>query len=72
LILIAVSLDPFAPQEATFEVPLWLFGLPDWQTVDVDDLLHDQHFSWTGKLQHMRLTQDAPYAIWRVTPQAQA
>ena len=72
LILVAVSLDPFGPQQATFEVPLWLFGLPDWQTLDVDDLLTDQHFKWTGKLQHMRLTQDRPYAIWRVTPSGQA
>jgi hypothetical protein len=23
---------------------------------------------WRGKLQHMRLTPEAPYAIWRVQP----
>ena len=27
MILVAVSLDPHAAQEATIEVPLWEFGL---------------------------------------------
>jgi starch synthase (maltosyl-transferring) len=72
LILVAVSLDPFGAQEANFEVPLWLFGLQDWQTVEVADLISDEYFKWTGKLQRMRLTQDRPYAIWRVTPPGQA
>ena len=29
MILVAVSLDPFHAQEATIEVPLWEWSLPD-------------------------------------------
>ena len=29
VILVAINLDPYSVQEATFEVPLWEFGLPD-------------------------------------------
>jgi starch synthase (maltosyl-transferring) len=71
-ILIAVSLDPYSAQEADIEVPLWLFGLPDWQTVAVQDLRGGYNFSWTGKVQRIRLSPDSPYAIWRISPQAQA
>jgi starch synthase (maltosyl-transferring) len=65
-LLVAVSLDPHAIQACDFEVPLWLLGLQDWQSVEVEDLLSQQHFVWTGKMQHMRLTPQHPYAIWRV------
>lgn len=70
--LVAVSLDPYNPQEADIEVPLWLFGLPDWQTVDVHDMLEGHRFTWTGKIQHIRLTPNSPYVIWRISPQAEA
>jgi starch synthase (maltosyl-transferring) len=66
LLLIAVSLDPFAAQEADFEVPLWLFDLPDGGTVEVEDLLDGAKFHWTGKMQRLRLTPERPYAIWRI------
>jgi starch synthase (maltosyl-transferring) len=67
-ILVAVSLDPHHPQEADFEAPLWEWGLPDDRTVEVEDLLRGARFVWHGKMQHMRLTPEAPYAIWRVRP----
>ena len=66
VVLVAVSLDPFAVQEADFEVPLWNFGLGDGGAVAVEDLLGGQRFTWTGKNQRLRLTPEAPYAIWRV------
>jgi starch synthase (maltosyl-transferring) len=68
-ILVAVSLDPHQPQAADFEVPLWEWGFPDQAAVDVTDLLNDARFAWRGKIQHVRLTPDAPYAIWRAQPQ---
>jgi starch synthase (maltosyl-transferring) len=66
LLLVAVSLDPHNTQESTFEVPLWRFGLPDSGSVDAEDLLSGTRIRWTGKLQHMQLTPQRPYAIWRI------
>ena len=68
-ILVAVSLDPHASQQADFEVPLWLFGLSDSGTLMVEDLLAHHSFTWTGKIQHMALNPGQPYAIWRLARQ---
>jgi len=67
VILVAINLDPYQIQEATFEVPLWEFGLPDDAALEVDDLVQGRHLTWHGKYQHMRLDPYSnPYAIWRV------
>lgn len=66
-ILVAVNLDPNHPQEADFEIPLWEFGLGDDDSVAVEDLLEGHAFRWTGKTQHLRLTPERPYAIWRIS-----
>jgi starch synthase (maltosyl-transferring) len=66
--LIAVSLDPHNPQEADFEAPLWEWSLADDRSLEVEDLLRGTRFVWRGKNQHMRLTPEAPYAIWRIYP----
>ena len=69
MILVAVSLDPHRVQEATIEVPLWEWGLPDGDSVLVDDLMRDTRFAWSGKLQRIRLDPaDLPFAIWRIAP----
>ena len=69
LVLVAVNLDPHHAAETEFEIPLWSFGLPDHGTVSVDDLLHDRHFTWTGKVQRLRLDpRDQPTAILRLSP----
>jgi starch synthase (maltosyl-transferring) len=67
-ILVAISLAPHQLQECDFEVPLWEWGLPDDAEADAADLLRGNRAVWRGKIQHVRLTPDAPYAIWRVTP----
>jgi starch synthase (maltosyl-transferring) len=67
-ILVAVSLDPHNAQEADFEIPLWEWGLADDQALEGEDLLRGTRWVWHGKVQHMRLTPDAPYVIWRVRP----
>ena len=43
-------------------------ALPDDSTpaLAASDLLRGTRFTWNGKYQHLRLTPDAPYAIWRV------
>jgi starch synthase (maltosyl-transferring) len=66
-LLFAVNLDPHNAQGAHFEVPLWEFGLPDDATIQAEDLVIGQHFSWTGKVQHMWLDpKERPYMIWRL------
>jgi starch synthase (maltosyl-transferring) len=69
MILVAVSLDPRNVQEATFELPLWEWKLPDHGSLRVDDLIDGQTAVWTGKLQRVRLDPAVlPYAIWRLAP----
>jgi starch synthase (maltosyl-transferring) len=69
MILVAVNLDPHHIQEATFELPLWEWQLPDNASAEIEDLMTGHRFVWTGKLQHVRLDPATlPFAIWRVTP----
>ncbi len=69
MILIAVNLDPFHAHEATIEVPLWEWRMPDHASVAVRDLMRDRDFVWHGKLQRIRLDPaELPFAIWRLTP----
>ena len=68
LVVVAVNLDPFSAQEASFEIPLWEFGLPDDAEVEVEDLVAGRAWRWRGKVQHLRLDPTLPYAIWRLSP----
>ncbi|HZY13120.1 MAG TPA: alpha-1,4-glucan--maltose-1-phosphate maltosyltransferase, partial [Beijerinckiaceae bacterium] len=69
MILVAVSLDPHNLQEATFELPLWEWKLPDHGSLYVEDLMRGGAAMWTGKLQRVRLDPaDLPFAIWRIAP----
>jgi len=68
MILVAVSLDPYAAQEATIELPLWDFGLPDTAALAVVDLMRNDAFTWYGKTQRIRLDPaDLPFRIWRLS-----
>ena len=68
-VLVAVNLDPHASQSAAFEVPLWEYGLADWASIGVEDLISGARFTWTGKMQHVELDPTVrPYAIWRLIP----
>ena len=67
-VLFHVLLDPASPAEFGFEVPLWEFGLPSEASVEVQDLVAGNSFTWHG-MQH-RLALDPhtrPYAIWRLS-----
>ena len=68
VLLVAVSLDPYSAQDADIEVPLWEWGLPDSGTVGVEDLVRGFAFSWTGKIQRIRLDPgELPFSIWRLS-----
>ncbi len=67
-LLFAVNLDPHNAQDASFEVPLWEFGLPDEASIEGRDLVTGANFVWHGKVQHMLLDSERPYAIWHLLP----
>ncbi|HEX3883273.1 MAG TPA: maltotransferase domain-containing protein [Stellaceae bacterium] len=69
VVLVAVDLDPRFPQECDVEVPLWLWGLDDGASVAVTDLMTGGNFTWTGKVQHIRLDPAIlPFSVWRIRP----
>jgi len=65
---VMVNLDPHHAQEATFELPLWEFGIPDDGRIAVHDLVGGYRFDWHGKTQWIRLDPSEPYRIWRIAP----
>ena len=68
-VLFHVLVDPFAAADFAFELPLHLFGLPDEASVEVEDAIHGNRFTWHGR--HHRLWLDPyerPYAIWKLFP----
>ena len=72
VVVVAISLDPQGPQDTHFDLPLWRWGLGDDASVEVEDLVWESRYSWSGKTQHVRLDPGAPYAVWslRVPPRA--
>jgi starch synthase (maltosyl-transferring) len=68
IVLVAISLDPRNAQGCEMEVPLWEWGLSDDATVEVEDLIAESRFTWSGKRRAIHLTPDRPYALWRVQP----
>jgi starch synthase (maltosyl-transferring) len=68
VILVAVTLDPFARKEVRIEVPLWLFGLPDDAAIEAEDLMRSFQFIWRGKNQTVTLHPESPFCIWRISP----
>ncbi len=69
VVLCAVSLDPRNAQEATVELPLWEWGLPDGAALEAEDLMRGGRFVWRGKTQRIRLDPyGLPFGIWRVRP----
>ncbi|MCK0168468.1 alpha-1,4-glucan--maltose-1-phosphate maltosyltransferase [Jannaschia sp. S6380] len=68
-VLFHVLLDPHQGAEFGFEVPMWEFGLPAEASVEVQDLIQGNSFTWHGRDHRLRLDpQDRPYAIWKLTP----
>ena len=49
-------------------MPLWEWGLPDGGTIGVEDLFRGSTFTWTGKIQRIRLDPaEIPFSIWRLS-----
>ncbi|HET7300616.1 MAG TPA: DUF3416 domain-containing protein, partial [Oleiagrimonas sp.] len=69
MLLIAINLDPFADHASDIEVPLWEWQRPDDGVAVTHDLLHDHRGRWHGKVQHINLRREQPYAIWRIYPE---
>ncbi|PIQ87054.1 MAG: alpha-1,4-glucan--maltose-1-phosphate maltosyltransferase [Candidatus Omnitrophica bacterium CG11_big_fil_rev_8_21_14_0_20_45_26] len=55
LIFAAVNLDPYHIHEDYLHMPLWQFGIQDWQTFQVKDLLTGEKYYWKGPHQYVRL-----------------
>lgn len=67
IILVAVSLDPFAPQSAWLDVPVELFGWSDGESYEVHDLLSGGRFLWTGRRNYVALDpQIRPAHVFKV------
>ena len=72
MILVAVSLDPHQPQEGPFELPLWEWKLPDSGSLQAEDLMTGNRFTWSGKQQYLRLDPHVlPFAIWRLSSRSE-
>jgi starch synthase (maltosyl-transferring) len=68
-LLFHVLIDPYEGRDVGFEVPLWEFGLPDQASIEVQDVIHGNHFTWHGKDHALALDPHTrPYAIWRLLP----
>jgi starch synthase (maltosyl-transferring) len=66
LVLAAVSLDPYATQEAILHVPLERLGIPEDETYQVHDLLSGDRALWQGSTARVSLTPEKPAALWSV------
>ncbi len=67
VVLVAISLDPYAVQEADVEIPLWEWNQPDSGSIGAEDLMRGHRFTWTGKVQRIRLDPgELPFSIWRI------
>jgi len=66
LVLVAVSLDPYAAQEAILELPLDRLGIPEDETYQVHDVLSGERALWQGASAVVQLTPEKPAALWSV------
>ncbi len=70
-VVVIVNLDSHNRQDASLEIPLWEFGLPDNAKIEAQDLLHDSRFTLHGKVQTVALDPiERPVLIWRLIPPA--
>ena len=65
-LLIAVSLDPHAPQKTTLHVPLRNLGIHPEESYQVHELLTDRRSLWKGHTSEVELTPQQPAAIWSI------
>jgi starch synthase (maltosyl-transferring) len=63
---VAVSLDPFGPQETTLDLPLHAMGLTESDDLHITNLLTGDSVHWVGMRQHIRLDPETPALIFTV------
>ncbi len=64
VVIVAVSLDPHAPQTGTLELPLWQWDVPESRPVVMQDLIEGGRFTLQGKYRHVSLTLERPFLLW--------
>ncbi len=55
IIIVVVNMDPFHSQEDLVTLPIAKWGLQDWQTYKVRDLITGQEYDWKGPTNYVRL-----------------
>jgi len=55
VVLVIVNLDPDHVQEDGIVFPAWKFGIEDWQSYQVTDLLTGAKYYWKGRQHYVRL-----------------
>jgi starch synthase (maltosyl-transferring) len=66
-IFVMVNLDPHNTHECVYEAPLWDFGLSDFASLEVEDLLLGGLFRLSGKTHQIALDPNHnPVIIWRL------
>jgi starch synthase (maltosyl-transferring) len=67
LVLVAVSLDPHATQEAHFDLPFEALGVAAGGALESEELMSGRRFVWHDRRQHWRFVpQEMPFAIWHL------
>lgn len=65
--IVITNLDPNRSHECVYEAPLWEFGLSDFSTIEVEDLLSGGFFYLHGKTHQITLDPaQNPVIIWRL------
>lgn len=68
IIMVLANLDPHQRHECLYEAPLWEFGLSDFASIDVEDLLLGGRFQLHEKTHHINLDPaHNPVVIWSLT-----
>jgi len=68
VILIAVNMDPFHPQQVGIMAPLDYAGVADGEPFQAEELIAGQSETWNALWRHVRLDPAFnPAAIWRLT-----
>jgi starch synthase (maltosyl-transferring) len=69
VVIVAVNLDPQNFQAANTEIPFYKWGVSDYGSLPVADLVAGRTLAWTGKWQRITLDPVFPFALWRVQPE---
>ncbi len=67
MIVVVVNVDPFNTHEDLVTLPLWKFGIEEWQTYQMHDFLTGTTYFWKGTSNYVRLDpQTNPSHIFAV------